>query len=548
MIEQDDKKAPKILLVIAVMAFAVIIAFWTLSDGALNNHECFVSVTSREMLQSGDWIVPTFNGEIRLQKTPLCYWLVASIAKFTGKVDEFSTRLPSAFFAVLSAAAILYFATQWLGIGIGVLSTAVWVSSLAYVRYSHDAKPEMVLCSLVTICMLSFYSAINAQNRRRQVSYMLVFWLSFALAMLAKGPAPLLMVLPPLFFYFLVFRQWKKIKDTLPVIGVILFLLIVLPWPVIVAAKAPQGWEIWKREFIDRFMGEYSTGHKPFWYYLMVTFLFAAPFSAFVPYAIAAPFRSIWGKKRPLMWYLWLWFIVQIAVMSVSGGKRQHYILPAFPAFSILAGICLYDMIFELKVFKPKEVKILFIGHLIAIVAASAGLLYWVFTKMPSLTWPAVHITMMLVIALGLVALLFARKKKISATIFLFAGYCAVLLAAFIYFINPLDYNNPSRIFSSEIGKLVPAADELVAYNNASARTIQYVGRTIPQIHDLAELRSKYDSGAWIIASGGNYQDMLKACPPQAGLGGFETVFYRPVAERDGSKDVEGALFHKSSD
>ncbi len=529
-----------VLLVVTVLAFTTVIAFWTLSDEPLDNHECLVSVTAREMLQTGDWVLPRFNGEIRLQKTPLCYWLVASVAKLTGKVDEFSTRLPSVCFAVLSAGAILYFATQWLGIAIGVLSTAVWVSSLAYVRYSHDGRPEMAMCSLITISMLSFYSAMQTQSKRHRILYMLVFWLGFALAMLAKGPAPLAMVLPPIFFYFVVFRQWKRIKDTLPIIGPILFLLIVLPWPVIVAAKAPQGWAIWKREFIDRFMGEYSTGHKPFWYYLPIIFLFAAPFSAFVPYAIAAPFRSIWEKKRPVMWYLWLWFIVQIAVMSVSGGKRQHYILPVFPALSILTGICLYDMIFELKAFRPKQVKIFFVGHVIAAAAGAAGFLYWIFAKKQSLAWPAVHIVMMLAVIVGLVAFLFGQKKKISATILLFAGYCAILLVICVYFVNPFDYNNPSRSFSIKVGEIVGTDEELIAYNDVSARTIQYAGRTIPEIHNFAEVRSRYEKGAWVIATGDDYQDMIKA-------GGFEVVFYRQMAERQVSKNVEGALFHKSS-
>ena len=227
-----------------------------------------------------------------------------------------------------------------------------------------------------------------------------------------------MLVLPPIFFYFAVFRQWKKIKDTLPIIGPILFLLIVLPWPIMVAAKTPGGWAFWKREFIDRFMGDYASGHKPFWYYLLIIFLFAAPFSAFVLYAVAAPFHSVWERKRPAMWYLWLWFVVQIVVMTISGGKRQHYILPAFPAFSILAGICLYDMIFELKTFKPKEVKILFAGHIIAAVAAAAGLLYWVFTKRQSLAWPAVHIVMMLAVVLGLSYFYLDRRKKFQQQYF----------------------------------------------------------------------------------------------------------------------------------
>ena len=540
MAETGNTKKTGFLLVIAIMLYTVVTTFWTLLDEPLDNHECLVSVTAREMLQTGDWILPRFNGEIRLQKTPLCYWLVASVAKVTGRVDEFSTRLPSVCFAILSAAAVLYFTTQWLGVGIATLSTAVWVSTLAFIRYSHSGRPEMALCTLVTISMLSFYSAMQAQSRKERFIFMLVFWLSFALAMLAKGPAPLVLVLPPLFFYFLIFRQWGRIKDTLPITGAILFLLIILPWIIMVAIKVPEGWTFWKREFIDRFMGNYATGHKHFWYYLPIIFLFAAPFSAFVPYTIAAPFYSIWERKRPLMWYLWLWFVVQIAVMTISGSKRQHYILSVYPAFSILAGICLYDMIFELKVFKSKGVKVLFAGHIIAAIAAAAGLLYWAFVKEKAFIWPAVHIVMMLAVVVGLVVFLFGQKKKVSATILLFAGYCAILLVAYVYFINPLDYNTPSKIFSTRIGSIVPADQELIACNYVSARTIQYAGRTIPEIHNFAEVRSRYEKGAWVIATGDDYQDMIKA-------GGFEVVFYRQMAERQVSKNVEGALFHKSS-
>jgi 4-amino-4-deoxy-L-arabinose transferase-like glycosyltransferase len=521
------------------MAFAIVSAFWSLSDGPLSNHECFVSIAAREMLQIGDYVLPRYNGEIRLQKTPLSYWLVAAVAKVTGKVDEFSSRLPSACFAILSAVAILYFASQWFGLPIAALSTAVWVSTIAFVQYSHSARPEIALCSLVTISMLSFYSAMQTQSTQRRIFYMLIFWLSFALAMLAKGPAPLALILPPIFCYFAVFRQWKKIRYTLPIIGPILFLLIVLPWPIVVTARAPEGLMFWKREFIDRFMGDYATGHKPFWYYLPTVFLLAAPFSAFVPYVVFAPFYSVWEKKTPTMRYLWLWFVVQILVMTISGGKRQHYILSAFPAFSILAGICLYDMIFELKAFKQKQVKMFFVCHIIAAIAAAIGFLYWVFTKRQSLVWPAVHIVMILTLVLGLVIFLFRQKKNIAATALLFAGYCAILMTVFVYFINPFSYDNPSRSFSTEIGKIVPPDQQLIAFNYLSACTVHYAGRTIPEIYSFDEARFRYEKGQWIIATGDDYQDMLKA-------GGFEVIFYRQIAERRGSENVEGALFHKN--
>jgi 4-amino-4-deoxy-L-arabinose transferase-like glycosyltransferase len=535
-----DSKKSNLLLIIAPLAFAAVVSFWSLGNGALNNHECLVSVTAREMLETNDWILPRFNGEERLQKTPLCYWLVASVAKITGKVDEFSSRLPSAFLALLSAAAILYFVSQWLGLPIATLSTAVWASTIAFVRYAHCARPEMALCSFITISMLSFYSAMRTQSSRQRIWYMLVFWLSFSLAMLAKGPAPLALVVPPIFIYFAVFRQWKRIKDVMPIIGPILFLLIFMPWPIMVALRAPEGLMFWKREFVDRFAGDYASGHKPPWYYLSVVFLFTAPFSAFVPYTILAPFYSIWERKRPAMWYLWIWFVVQVVIMSISGGKRQHYILSAFPAFSILAGICLYDMIFELKAFNLKQVKTLFTCHIIAALVGAAGLLYWAFTKHQSFAWPAVHTVMMLLITLAIVVFLFLQNQKVFATVLLFAGYCAILMAVFVYFIDPLDYNNPSRDFSIKAGRLANDGKEIIAYNYVSARTIHYVGRTVPEIYDINDVRKKYDLGTWVIATGDEYKQMINA-------GGFDIAFYQKIAERHGQQNVEGALFHKSN-
>ncbi|MBN1788770.1 MAG: glycosyltransferase family 39 protein [Sedimentisphaerales bacterium] len=535
--ENTDKT--NMILILAVMLLTVVSAFWTLSASPLNNHECYVSIAAREMLQTGDWVMPRYNGEIRLEKTPLCYWLVVFTAKLTGSVNEFSSRLPSALIAILSAAAVLYFTRKHLGFGIAVMSTAVWVSTLSFARYSHSARPEMALCTFVAISMLSFYSAMQEELRKRQIWYMLIFWLSFSLGMLAKGPAPLILVIPPIALYFIIFKQWKKLKFTLPVIGPILFLLIVLPWPIMITHRAPEGLMFWKREFIDRFTGDYASGGKHFLYYLPTIFLLAAPFSVLVINAFSAPFFSVWDKKRPVMWYLWLWFVVQILVMTISGGKRQHYILPAMPAFSILAGICLYDMIFEQKAFTPKQVKRFFIGHTIAVIAGAIAFLYWTFTKRQSHACQSVHIIMMVSLVLGIVIFLFRQQQKAMATALFFAGYCAIIMTLFVYFINPFSYNNPSRTFSTEVGQMVPSGDKLIAFNYLSARTVHYAGRTIPEIHDFDQARLEYEQGAWVIATGQDYQDMLEA-------GGFEIVLYKPLAERRGSRPVEGGLFHKS--
>jgi len=83
-------KSAKYITVILLLLLSLGTKPFAIQQPTLGNHECFVSITAREMLQNNNWVVPTCNGKLRLQKTPLSYWLVAAVAKITGSVNEFS--------------------------------------------------------------------------------------------------------------------------------------------------------------------------------------------------------------------------------------------------------------------------------------------------------------------------------------------------------------------------------------------------------------------------------------------------------------------------
>jgi len=567
---QSNTRRTKIFVICGVILFSAVTASWTLSERPLNNHECFVSIAAREMLESGEWIVPTYNGEPRLQKTPLSYWLVAGLAQITGQVDEFTARMPSVIFAVLSVAAVMYFVNQWLSFRIAILSAAVWATSLGYIRYSHNARPEMALTFLIMLCFLSFYSAITANSRKRQVAYMLIFWTSFGVANLAKGPAPLPLVLMPLFFYVAVFRQWKQIPKLLPIIGMVIFLAIVLPWPLAVAYKMDWNLATWKHEFVDRFFGTYASGHKPLYYYLPKMFQFTMPWAAFVPFALAAPFYAVWNKKQTVMKFLWLWFVVDLAFLTISGGKRQHYIMPMIPAMCILTGILFEDMAFVKKAFTPRFAKNFLRIHIIVVLIASAvvltGLVYIAIAKptaaptsaewtsellkkvawinsipkiLPGLLSMAIVLTAIQILIVIAVAVLFAKGKRSLACGTIFVGIATLVMISYVSFINPLNYNQPSRQFTQTVAQKVPAPDKLIAYKSASARFIHYFGRRVPKIGTKSEVYELYEKGGWVVAFGTYLDELLDN-------GDFEIVYVQENAERHGQNIVGGALLHKS--
>jgi len=534
-----DSKITRWFITGSVLMLAAINASWMLSKDTLNNHECFVSITAREMLESGNWIMPTCNGESRLQKTPLSYWLVAGFANLTGKVDEFTTRLPSAIFAVLSATAILYFVSR-LSFRIAVLSTAVWATSLSYIRYSHNARPEMSLTFFSTLCFLSFYSAITAMTRKRQVIYMLVFWMSFGLANLAKGPAPLPLVLAPLFFYIAIFRQWKEVPKLLPIIGMIIFLAIVLPWPLTVGYKVGWNLDIWKTQFIDRFMGKYASGHKPFYFYLYIMFQFILPWAAFLPIALAAPFYKVWKNKRHIMQFLWLWFVVDLAVITICGGKRQHYILPLMPAIAILIGILLNDMVFSRKAYTHAFAKSVLRYHIAVIIIGAIAVPIFVAVLRPKLLLGTVILATLTIILTSTFGLLFAKRRPGYACVAVFAGIAAVFMVCYVAFSGLIDYDRDSRLFSKRVSEIVPQSGKLVAFNYVSSRSVHYFGRVTPVIDDISTLYKHYEDGDWIMATCDHMEKLLQD-------GRFRIIYYKEKAELKGQKYMAGALFHKTA-
>ena len=131
----------KVIILLCVLLLAAMTASWVASSVAMENHECLVSVTAREILVNKDWVMPTCNAIPRLEKTPLCYWLVAGLSKMTGEIDELTARLPSIIFAVLSVGAIIYFVNRWLRFRTAIISALVWATSFSYIKYAHSARP-----------------------------------------------------------------------------------------------------------------------------------------------------------------------------------------------------------------------------------------------------------------------------------------------------------------------------------------------------------------------------------------------------------------------
>lgn len=163
--------------------------FWLLgSTGLVDETEPLFAEAARQMVETGDWITPYFNGETRFDKPPLIYWLMA-IAYQTVGFNEWAVRLPSAiaataltigsFFALraygfpTSAAATTARSSRsqrqcWLTAWSGSACVALNVQTIVWAR---TGVSDMLLSAGIGLALLSFFwgyaaAIAPAPNRR----------------------------------------------------------------------------------------------------------------------------------------------------------------------------------------------------------------------------------------------------------------------------------------------------------------------------------------------------------------------------------------------
>ncbi len=198
-----------------------VIVFVRLGATTLDNHEAKAALAARGMVRQAGWLmrgaheppvppdtpvnrwlIPVNNGRPRLVKTPLPYWCIASTALVTGRVDEWTARLPAAISAVLCVWVTLALGRRMFTSRAALMGAVMLATSLGLQKWGRNARPEAMLCLWVTAAMACFYVGLTARTRARRAGWMIGFWLAMGLANLSKQFFPLLLAWPLLAFVF----------------------------------------------------------------------------------------------------------------------------------------------------------------------------------------------------------------------------------------------------------------------------------------------------------------------------------------------------------
>jgi 4-amino-4-deoxy-L-arabinose transferase len=324
------------LLLLMAFAFQGTRGIWEPDEGRYTS-------AGLNMYESGDWLVPTIDGEHpHLTKPPVTYWALASSFALLGR-NEWAARLPGA---------LAFFGTGLLLFGLGRrftpskpwLPALIYGLSLAPILGANVISTDVLLTFFEALAMYLFVRAYAGPGRieRRWVRLM---WAAWGLAFMTKGPPGLL----PLFAMvaMLAFHDRTALRRLFDPAGVLAFAVVAFTWFAILIAQDPSrfgyfvGYEVYDRVFTS------THDRNAYWYAPFTIFgpmflLGSLPWWVLAIVAAGGP-RQAWRALRhrqrsgdPDWRQLSWWFLLPLAIFSLAQSRLQLYVLPLFVPLSLV--------------------------------------------------------------------------------------------------------------------------------------------------------------------------------------------------------------------
>jgi 4-amino-4-deoxy-L-arabinose transferase-like glycosyltransferase len=318
--------------------------------GLFDRDEPRYAQATREMIASSEWLIPAFNGEPRLHKPVLIYWLMAPFYLVIGD-SPIAARMPSIFASAISGVLVYSLANRWWGRRAALWATFVWATAPLTVVESRMATTDSVLNAFVlgmALCLTRLYGGPDRWTARS-------LWAVAGLSILTKGPVGLLFPASGMLAtrYLAGVRMpaaWLRPKE-----GLAILTAIVAPWLAAITYRTQGEFLQFSvgREFLGRTIAP-SEGHAGFpGYYLAFMIPMFLPWSIFLPMAIS----RTWSIRRedPRAAFLLGFIVGPLIILELISTKLVHYHYPAYAALAMLVGCTLAEL--EATTLRPNLLK-----------------------------------------------------------------------------------------------------------------------------------------------------------------------------------------------
>ncbi len=333
----------RILITLVIVAAAPY--FFALGASTVwDSNEAFYTETPREMIESGDYVNPTFNYKPRFNKPPLSYWIVAGLYNLFG-VSEGVERLGIAIGAVALIGVAFALARLAFSVEAAALAALALALSPRFLMFSRRIFIDIYISLFLGLTLL-FFALAEARPGRRRL-YLTLMYISCGLGVMTKGPIAIALPGAAFLIYLAITRRLETIRRMMLPAGALIVAAIVVPWYAVIYSE--HGWGYIEsfilRDNLSRYTEPVWGPRRGLFFYLPVIFGDLFPFSLLLPTAVWSAWRA--RRSAPaeaqtmsprLLLLLLIWIAVIVLFFSISRNKEDLYILPAYAAAAALIG------------------------------------------------------------------------------------------------------------------------------------------------------------------------------------------------------------------
>lgn len=513
--------SPVIRHIAVLLALCGILLFWNLGAlGLTDRDEGRNAEAGREMLETGDWMSPTFNYEPRYAKPVLVYWLMSASYKTFG-VSEFAARFPSALFGLGLVLMLYLFLARLRDANTALLAALMLALNLQMIGLNRMALTDSVLIFFTTLSLVAFWLGFQTTRKRRP--WMWVCYVAMGIATLAKGPVGFLVPLIVVALYLSLTKQWRPFwQDGRPLAGTALTILIALPW-------YAGMWWLHGSEYtasaqantVGRFLKPMEGHSFGFLFYIPVLLLGFFPWSGWLIFAWPQTYKS-WRAERKALgvtrdmsgelsdsstvtstpsqtdkldWFAAAWIFATFVFFTLSSTRLPHYIGPLFPAAAILTASywarCVRDP--STRGANASVHLVMWLGF---VLAGAMACLPWIYdttlagkltkeyplaTQLSLGSGPYVAATVLL-IGMGLVGLFGLSETRRGATFWAASGSLFGVVLVLMIFVLPAAnryFVAPQQELAYAAGLNLAPGEQLIAYGATRPSTAFYARRKV---------------------------------------------------------------------
>lgn len=296
------------------------------------------AVVAQEMILSGNYLVPTINGEWYYNKPPFYNWLLAGVFLLSGSQSEWMVRLPSVLPLFLYGLTIFWVVRKELSPRIGLLTAIFFVGCGRMLVYSSLLGHIDIFYSWITF--LSFWSVYHCYYAQKWLALFAVSYLLAGIGFLNKGLPSVVFQGITLFTFFVYQRQFRRLLSWQHLAGMGIFALVVGSYYFFYFRENPdiEGYlaNLWsessKRTVVEKAWYE-SIGHLFLFPFDQAMHLL--PGSLLAGYLFHPGFRKQVFEHRFLRFAFWI-LVSNVVIYWLAPETRPRYVFMLYPLLFVL--------------------------------------------------------------------------------------------------------------------------------------------------------------------------------------------------------------------